>query len=238
MLTFEPLDWDSQFFGMPIAKVALDGADETSLRSVAAEARDAGIVCLYGTLDSLNVHASVMIQAAGWRLVDVTTTFTLSPDAPAIIKPPDTVFRVGTNDDFDDAVEIAEQMAEWSRFAADPRFGIDAARRLQRSWVERAVGPDENHCLMVAEQESGLVAIIGRVTSPSPRVDAVGTTQRGSGAARYLIEESRAWASPGPLLGGPIAARNVAALRYVSHCGYRAGKVDYSFHCWLDENSP
>lgn len=235
MLTFEPLAWDSQFFGVSIAKVTLDGADEASLRAVAAEARDAGIVCLYGTLDSRNVHASVLIQQARWRLVDVATTFTLSPNAPPIAKPPDTVFRLGTRDDVRQAVEIAEREAEWSRFAADPRFGLEAARRLQQARVERAMGPDDNHRLMVAEDETGIVAIIGTVTSPSRRVDAAGTAPRGSAAARYLIQESREWASPDPLLGGPIASRNVAALRDASYCGFRAGQVDYLFHCWLDE---
>jgi dTDP-4-amino-4,6-dideoxy-D-galactose acyltransferase len=237
-LTFEPLSWDSEFFGFPIARVVLDDADETSLREVAHEARAAGITCLYGYLDALNVHLSYTIQALGWRLVDVATTFSLSLREPPIARPPETEFRVGTVADVEAVTEIAEQMAEWSRFAADPRFGIEAARRLQRSWVDRAVGPSEDHTLMVAEQESGIVALIGRVATPQPRVDAVGTTKRGSGAARYLIQGSREWAHPEPLLGGPIASRNVAALRYVSHCGYRASKVEYLYHHWLDERTP
>ena len=36
------------------------------------------------------------------------------------------------------------------------------------------------------------------------------------------------------LLGGPIAARNVPALRYVSHCFYRVCEVRYLYHRWLD----
>ncbi len=73
-------------------------------------------------------------------------------------------------------------------------------------------------------------------STPTPRVDAVGTTRRGSGAARYLVQEARAWAGDQALLGGPIAARNVPALRYVSHCSYRVCKVEYLYHRWLDED--
>lgn len=234
----EPLPWDSAFFDIPIGRVQLDGVDEDALRRIDDEARQQGIVCLYGVLDSSNVQASVAIQRAGWRLVDVATTFSLSRHQPPIPRPPDTDFRRGTPADVDAVVAIAEQMAEWSRFAADPRFGIEEAKRLQRSWLDRAVGPSEEHTLMVAEQESGIVALIGRISSPLPRVDAVGTTRRGSGAARYLIQGSREWAAPHALLGGPIASRNVAALRYVSHCGYRSSEVTYLFHRWLDEGRP
>ena len=90
------------------------------------------------------------------------------------------------------------------------------------------------HSLVVAEVEGEIVAFIGRVHEPR-RVDAVGTSRRGSGAARYLIQTAREWAGDRPLLGGPIAARNIASLRYVSHCGYRPCQVEYLYHRWLDE---
>ena len=88
--------------------------------------------------------------------------------------------------------------------------------------------------MMVAEQDGEITAFIGRVSEPRHRVDAVGTTKRGSGAARRLIQEARWWAGDVPLLGGPIASRNVPALRYVSHCAYRVCEVRYLYHRWLD----
>jgi hypothetical protein len=65
----------------------------------------------------------------------------------------------------------------------------------------------------------------------------VGTTRRGSGAARFLIEGARGWAGDQALLGGPIMGRNVPALRYVSHCCYRVCEVRYQLHRWLDEDA-
>ncbi len=37
-------------------------------------------------------------------------------------------------------------------------------------------------------------------------------------------------------LGGPIAARNIAALRFVDACHYRVTRIRYLFHRWLDED--
>lgn len=234
-LAWEPLAWDSEFFGTPIGSVALDGADEASLRAVEEEARAAGIACLYGRLDPADAPATLLVQRHGWRFVEAATTFDLRLDEPVIPRPEGVEFRPGTPDDIPRVAPIADAMAAWSRYAVDPRFGLEAARRLQAAWLERAARAETGqHSLVVAEEGGEITAFIGRVHEP-PRVDAVGTTRRGSGAARHLIQTAREWAGAVPLLGGPIAARNVAALRYVSHCGYRVCRVEYLYHRWLDE---
>ena len=55
--------------------------------------------------------------------------------------------------------------------------------------------------------------------------------------SRSVSPYARAWAGEQPLLGGPIAARNVNALRYVSHCGYRVSSVRYLYHRWFDDGT-
>lgn len=233
---WSPLPWDTDFLGMSIGSAHLDGADASALRRVEDEARAEGIVCLYGTLDPIDAQLTYLVQQHGWRFVEAATTFDLRLDEPPIARPPDTDFRIGGPEDIPRVAHIVDQMAAWSRFAVDPRFGIEQARRMQEAWLERAARAETGqHSLMVAESAGEITAFIGRVHEP-PRVDAVGTTARGSGAARYLIQTAREWAGDRALLGGPIAARNVAALRYVSHCNYRVRKVEYVYHRWLDED--
>lgn len=233
-LSLEPSPWDSEFFGVSIAKVRLDGASRADLVVVEEEARDLGVECIYGTLDPADSLLSQQVQSRGWRFIEAATLFDLRVTEPRIPRPDNTQFRPGTVEDLPQLTPIVDQMAAWSRFAVDPRFGLDAAKRLQRAWLDRALHSESGHSLVVAEQEGEIVAFTGRVDEP-PRVDAVGTTRRGSGAARYLIEEARSWAGDRSLLGGPIAARNIATLRYVSHCNYRVCRVDYIYHRWLDE---
>lgn len=232
------LDWDSDFFGFPIGRIDLDGAGRTDIEAAEASARADGLRCLYAALDpTADGPRTVELQRLGYRFVDAATLFELRTSEPAIDRPDGTEFRLGTPDDVEEVAGIVELMAAWSRYAVDEGFGIDAARRLQSAWLARAVDPAaQNHSLMVATQDGEIIAFIGRVREPHPRVDAVGTTRRGSGAARYLIETARGWAGDRPLLGGPIAARNVPSLRYVSHCNYRVCRVEYLFHRWLDED--
>ena len=233
---WRPLPWDTEFFGFPIGTIDLTGLDDDALRTVDAEAREAGIRCLYGSLDWSEGDRLTEVQDHGYRFVDAATTFDLRPTEPEIPLPDGVTIRVGTVDDLDQVTDIALRMADWSRYAADPRFGVEQARRLQLAWLDRAARNDDGvHSMMVAEQDGEITAFIGRVSEPRHRVDAVGTTKRGSGAARRLIQEARWWAGDVPLLGGPIAARNVPALRYVSHCAYRVCEVRYLYHRWLDD---
>jgi len=232
----ELLDWDSEFFGFPIGSADLAAADRDQLTAIDAEARSLGIRCLYGALEPTEAPNSILLQECGWRLVEAATMFDLRTDEPPIPCPDGVVVRIGTTDDLDPLADAIERLAPWSRFAADPRFGIEAARRLQWAATERAARDTSGqHELVVADLFDHPVAFITRCLEPSPRVDAVGTTAEGSGAARYLIEHARAWAGDVALLGGPIAARNVHALRYVSHCGYRVRAVTYKYHRWLDD---
>lgn len=231
------LAWDSEFFGFGIGKVVLDGLDAAAIAEVEAEARAQDVVCLYGELEPTDAAATYRVQELGYRFVEAATTFDLRLDEPPIERPPGVTVRLGTPGDLPALLEMVDGLAPWSRYAVDPRFGLEASRAMQRAWAERALSETTDEFqLVLAEDDGGAIAFITRTIHPSPRVDGVGTTARGSGAARYLIEDARAWAGDHALLGGPIAARNVNALRYVSHCNYRVRHVRYLYHRWLDED--
>ena len=233
----ESLDWDTEFFGFGVGRVLdFDPADSVAVRAMEDEARAAGITCLYASLDPIDAPGTVLAQRLGYRFVEAATLFDLPVSEPPIPRPDGIDVRVGNERDLEQISDMIESLAPWSRFAVDPRFGAEQARRLQHATTQRAATcTDGSRALVVAEDDDGIQAFITRAAQPEPRVDAVGTRARGSGASRYLIEHSRTWARPGPLLGGPIAARNVNALRYVRNCGYRVARVSYLYHRWLDE---
>lgn len=230
------LPWDSEFFGVEIGRVDLDGLSPTEVVAVEHEARAHGLACLYGTLDPSDLTATVAAQALGWRFVDAAVMSTLHPKQPPNPRPPSITVRRGTTDDLPALEPMADLLAPWSRFATDPRFGLEAARRLQLAWLERAATcTTGDHDLLVAEHDGAIVAFITRMLAPSAGIDGIGSSALGAGAARLLVEESRAWAGDQPLLGGPIAARNIVAHAFVNSCGYRASWVRYHYHRWLDE---
>ena len=233
----EELPWDSEFFGIPIGRIHLEDASDESIVAGEADARRRGVLCLYGALDPADQVATYRVQELGYRFVEAATMFELRPSAPPIPRPPGIEVRLGTEDDLPALETMIDSLADWSRFSVDPRFGPESARRMQHAWVRRAAAADDDrYQLTVAEDTDGIIAFVTRRRVPDPTADAVGTTARGSGAARYLIQLARDWAAPEPLLGGAIAARNLDALRYVHHCGFGVHEVRYLYHRWLDED--
>ncbi|MDQ1533703.1 MAG: dTDP-4-amino-4,6-dideoxy-D-galactose acyltransferase [Actinomycetota bacterium] len=232
----EPLAWDSEFFGFGIGRVELDDATPESLAKIDAEAREMGIACLYGSLDPSRGTTPYLVQTFGHRLVEVSLLF----DRPAIpfeVRPTASVARRGTLDDLPLLDEAIGTLAPWSRFGADPRFGPEAARRMHRAWVERAASDGDERMLAVTEDESGVTGMSTQVRSPVPRVDTMGVMKQGSGASWALMAELVDWAGGGPIEAGPCAARNIAPLRFLEHCGFAMSRVRYLYHRWLDEDA-
>jgi hypothetical protein len=231
----EPLTWDSEFFGVPIARTDLTGATADVLRAVDSEARAGGIACLYGSLDPTDGTTADLAQTFGYRLVEVALTFE-RPDLPFTPKSSPTKVRRGTPDDLPDLEPAIKTLAPWSRFAADPRFGPDAAHRMHEAWMARAARDDtDERALYIAYDDDGVTGVATFVRTPVPRVDTKGVTKLGTGAADALMVALFDWAGGGPTEAGPCAARNIAPLRYLERCGFRVDRTRYLFHHWLDE---
>ena len=228
------LPWDSEFFGVAIGQVQLDGATAESLAEVGARARELGIECLYGSLDRIETEAAFLVQEHGYRLVEVALRFG-RPAGPLVTRPSPATVRRGTPDDMARLEGPIAVLAPWSRFAADPRFGPEAARRMFGAWVERAAGDGEEHMLLVAEEEGEITGVATNVRHPVPRIDLCGVVKPGSGAAWDLMRGFIEWADNGPTEAGPCAARNIPVLRYVEHCGFSAIATQYKFHRWMDD---
>jgi hypothetical protein len=236
----EILEWDSEFFGVAIGRVCLDGATPKALAVIDDEARNLGLQCLYGTLNASEEHEATtayVAQQCGHRLVEVAQLFARRAGPYVPPKPTTATVRRGTIDDIQHLDGAFEVLAPWSRFGADPRFGLGAAQRMHRAWVERAARDADERLLAIAEDESGIIGVSTNVRSPIPRVDFMGVTKPGSGAAQALMGALMEWADEGETEAGPAAARNIAVLRYVEGCGFRVSRVQYLFHRWLDEDA-
>jgi len=226
----EALPWDSDFFDLSIGQVDLEGADKAMLDEIVAEARDRGFDCVYGSHEPSDTYTSVHAQDAGFRLVEINQLMK-RPPGEFTTPPTRSVVRIATEDDLELISDSLDTLAPWSRFGADHRFGKDAARRLHRAWVERAVR-DDTRMATISEDDDGIDGVGTHVSGSPPRVDLLGVIRPGTGASWAHIAKLIEWADGGAVLGGPCAARNVAPLRFLEHCGFALSRVTYTHHWW------
>lgn len=235
--TVHALAWDSEFFGFPIGRVDLDGADAGSFPEIDEAARALGLDCLYASLDPKHLETTYLAQQHGYRLVEVAMDLDHRTSVIAHQPPTASTARIGTPDDVAALAEDIALIAPWSRFAVDPRFGLSAARRMHQAWAERAARADEGRMLIVAEDADGITGFSTQTAyeDPEPRIDLIASTKPSSGAAQALVAfafdmfgDTRSW-------GGPIAARNITSLRFCENMGYRVATSRYLYHRWFDE---
>ena len=226
----EALDWDSEFFELSIGQVDLNGTDDAVITEIVAEARDRGFDCVYGSHEPTATFTSVQAQDAGFRLVEINQLMK-RPPGPFETPPTRSVVRVATQADLDEIGDSLDTLAPWSRFGADPRFGQTAARRMHSAWVARAV-TDEQRMATISEDDDGIDGVGTHVWGEPPRIDLLGVLRPGTGAAWAHIAKLIEWADGGEVHGGPCAARNIAPLRFLEHCGFALTRVTYTHHWW------
>lgn len=245
-MSYERLSWDSEFFGVGIGRVDLGDLGDlgdpapaalAALAAIDDLARADGVSCLYASVDPADVAATIQLQQAGYLLVEValdlrhpTSRLARTPDTTAVV-------RTGTPDDLEPLSPLLDRLAPWSRYAVDPRFGAEAARRMQAAWAARAAGPDPDRFLLVSEDDGEIVGFCTGSTFQGelPRIDLIATTRPGREVAEGLVDARFAGFPLGSSMGGPIAARNIASLRFVLGMGYGVATCRYMFHKWLDE---
>ncbi|MEZ5246732.1 MAG: hypothetical protein R2707_16665 [Acidimicrobiales bacterium] len=226
----EALPWDSDFFDLSIGQVDLNGADPNVLDEIVIEARDRKFDCVYGSHEPADTYTSLHAQDAGFRLVEINQLMK-RPPGPFATPPTRSVVRTATEDDLHLISDSLDTLAPWSRFGADPRFGTTAARRLHSAWVHRAV-TDPERLATISEDEDGIDGVGTHVWGEQPRIDLLGVIRPGTGAAWQHIAKLIEWADGGEVLGGPCAARNIAPLRFLEHCGFALTRVTYTHHWW------
>jgi ribosomal protein S18 acetylase RimI-like enzyme len=219
--------WDSEFFAVRIGSADLGHERlETALRN----AREAGVECLYLTADAdqLDVIAGVARRRA--RLV--TVRHTLSRNGNGVV-PSNANHAVELASRADEARirQLAEDLAPYSRFAADPRFEQARVAAMYRVWADRCLA---DGVVSVGPEGTGFVGITldeGTAHVALVYVDG-GSSGRGLGRALLAAALEAAGERPAEVA---TDAGNVAAARMYQSAGFRTKSMKAIFHLWLDE---
>ncbi len=239
------LEWDSSFFGRKIARLVIpeDHWQPEAVLELLEKARRCGVECLYVEIPFRNPGLVALGKFPGFRLVDIKTTLentTREPAAdeadPAITAVPDPRFLPGLN-------KIMDDLAQKSRFAFDPRFGIGESQRLYREWLRKSLL--ENFCsdfltFLVAGTPQAFLSL--KMRDNVPYMDLLGVAEpfRGQGIGRRLAEYATGRLSRSGHRCWRIVTQghNVGALRLYEKLGFQVMQVNLFYHVWLDEITP
>jgi ribosomal protein S18 acetylase RimI-like enzyme len=224
-VSVERLSWDSEFFGTPIGRADLS---RVGIGDVIRDARAGRFACVYLTVPGDRrdlVSASIRI---GGRFVALREE--LAASLP-LERAAATDARLAAAGDREVVQALARRLAPQSRFAADPRFGLERSASMYAAWADRCL--DAGKVAMAAQNE-GFVG----VTTDDGRADValvyVEASASGRGLAKTLIAKALD-ASAAGRARVVTDVSNLRALRVYQSLGFKPIAVDAVLHLWLDE---
>jgi ribosomal protein S18 acetylase RimI-like enzyme len=219
-----PLAWDSDFFGVSIARADVEGPE---LDSVLEQARSDGIELVYLTAPAMRVDAVTAAVRRGGRLVDIRTQLEAGELTPAL----DARARIATVADRDGVERVAVALSSWSRFANDPRIPVERVREMYRIWARQCL--EEGVVAVPNGPVSGLVGVLPGAEAHVVLVFVDAASAR-RGLGRALLDSALA-AAGATAAHVSTQAGNVPALRLFEGAGFRVRSVEAVLHLWLDE---
>lgn len=232
-----PLDWDSAFFGIPIAQLTATRLDEAGLERALRACRQQRIRCAYLLLDADDARGSALAQTAGFAVRDVRLTFEralAAGDATAPVAESIAPARPAQRA----ALEaLAREAFAHTRFLADERFDRARSRELYAAFVRRGLdGGPARVTLTDADARGFVVCRLDRARGDGAiELIAVAADGRSRGLGGALVAAALATFARAGLRRATVAtqAANVASQRLYQHAGYRTCHAGLWLHRWF-----
>lgn len=251
MTGWTPREWDSAFFGVPIAQVTTKRPTADALADAVREADRASIDCLYFLAEAADPPSIRAAETSGFSLVDIRLTLDChvdqpSPgpkaprydtDTPPGLTPPPYEVRPVRPADIPRLKELARLSHHNTRFYLDSRFDRDRCGELYAVWIERSVNGELADVVWVVEVDG---APCGYLTAKADKDDgtiglvAVDVACRGRGYGDALLRTALTWAAEGGLssLSVVTQGRSAAAVRFYQRTGFLTRAVELWYHRW------
>lgn len=236
----QPLAWDSDFLGFPVARLTAAGQSAEALRATMAAARQAGqLKLLYLVLDPADTAAAAVVQAAGAWLADRKVTFAMTLPAGSASQPTATAIETATA--YSPQLEsLAWQSGAYSRFRLDRHFTPTVFQGLYSQWLRNSLAGSIARRVLVWRaadgQELGLLTLgekNGRADIGLLAVDAV---TRGQGVGQQLVAAAQAQAAAWGYTALQVVTQrdNEPACRFYEKCDFVLVAEEHIYHLWLD----
>jgi dTDP-4-amino-4,6-dideoxy-D-galactose acyltransferase len=236
----EKLSWDSDFFGIGVARLKPKRIDASILDYVLAWCKKNEISCLYCEADIGHRETLDLVQHKEFKLVDVridlevdlkrTNGFIISRNSDTLVRP----FDEG---DIPALETIAKQISQTSRYRLDPGFPEGTSERLYVTWIQKSCAGFADF-VFIGEQEGKPVGFVtGKCEHEWGRLVLVGVNSQfaGRGIAPLIIKRALEWFEDKKIHRVRVLTqgRNVASQRLYQNCGFRTSEVTLFYHKWF-----
>jgi len=236
------LDWDTEFFGFPVAQIVTDRLDQNNLDEALRFCREHQVKLLQFKCDAHHRPSVLLAEANSFHMADIRITFgkRLKAADREPFLPDDISFRIGEEKDISVLKEIVTDLYTHSRYYVDSNFPREDVHIFYGNWIEKSVRGDFDDCVWLLAKadlpvgccsisyESEVAASIG--------LFAVDEEFSGQGLGALLLGKVfQQLISQGvKTLSVATQGRNYLAQRLYQRVGFQTEKFEIYYHCWFD----
>lgn len=239
------LAWDSDFFGIAVARITVAELDDAALLDALRSARRQSIPLVYwATSTGRSVPQEILSEFQGNR-VDQKTTFAreLGPEQRQVTASKTSLFDVVEHPQGPACprlLALGVSAGHHSRFQTDPRIKPEQHRGLYEMWIRRSVLRELADTVFVAVAREMPAEPIGVVTvSVSQGTGCIGLiavhdSARGQGTGTLLMEAAHGWMRAAGARRAEVVTQlaNRGACRLYESRGYQIRDVVDYYHFW------
>ncbi|MBC8289250.1 MAG: GNAT family N-acetyltransferase [Planctomycetes bacterium] len=237
-MRYELLEWDSQFFGLPVARILDPAMNTEQLSDILRDLERDQVKLVYWP--SWVRHDETAISKAGGYLTDKTLTFTINLKSATLTNDtvPVPVVPYMRSTPSETLRNLAIQSARYSRFAIDPQIPQAMCDSLFSTWITRSIRKEIAREVLVI-QDNNTVAGFVTLGEKDGRGDigllAVDSKYRRQRFGTALVQAALHWFSTHEYACCQVKTqgRNTAACRVYRKCGYSIEQSQYLYHFWL-----
>lgn len=239
-ILFQYLDWDSNFFGVRIARINSNRLIEETLKEANSWCAANKIDCLYLLADTDDDMTVLQAESGNFHLVDLRMTFQKQIADSDNVPTNDNRIRLCKSQDIEELRLIARKNHSDTRFYFDRHFSHELCDELYATWIERSCENFADAVFVVDHDgeaggyischlREGNVGQIGLV--------GVGPTLQGKGIGTLLVGHAVNWFATQGMRKVTVVTqgRNVAAQRLYQKRGFLTQSVQLWYHKWYNK---
>ncbi len=236
-IAIDHLCWDSDFFGIKVAKITLESCDNILLERTIRGLKEKGykLIYVFSNPDDDQLNSSVLNNKG--ILVDEKVTYSLEIPKTNMAFP-DNVEKYNSGIPDERLYELCLKSGEYSRFKKDHNFASHLFVKLYYAWLENSVTRKiADEVLIYREQQDivGFVTLKHHMYKSQIGLIAVDDKYRERSIGKLLLTACSAICNQEDTRHLEVITQqdNLGACRFYEKCGFILMKVENIYHIWI-----
>jgi len=229
------LDWDSNFFGFPVAKIIDPNINEVNLKILLKKlkAQEYKLIYLAANLEK------PFAEKYGGILADKKVLFSKNIQKNIYDGRSNYIVeRYTGNIPTDDMVELSIQSARYSRFKVDSNFPIDSYRRLYKCWIENSLNGNGTNAVFVVSNPTKIIGLIAlKICHDEGLIELLSVAKEfsGLGIGKALMCAAEQHFSSHNCKTSKVVTQqlNIDAFEFYTSCEYQIEYINFFYHFWI-----